>query len=297
MSTDVIINVFGKPWQTLLTIYSLMEFSASYVDKIFLIFEPVEIINDDTSFDFRELVLKNLGVYKDKAVSYVPKFWFRSDIPIEYNKLQDPRYRHSIRYQYGIERSKSSLIFLSHNDCKYTGDIIGKMLENISDYDGIGSIGQCWNCPASWENLCNSENYENYKPNYNELRELYWESIPPEEMVKRPYHSPDFNKTIIDSPWPLPECRINEWATLIKRDVLLDNDIPFGSKWGEITVFDTGVEWFRRACHRGYRFLNFDIYQYVNHTAGRPVMLDKNLYNQKENYAKNELINKYGLKL
>ncbi len=34
---DVVINVYGKPWQTLCTLKSLMFHSGKHIDKIFLI--------------------------------------------------------------------------------------------------------------------------------------------------------------------------------------------------------------------------------------------------------------------
>lgn len=36
---DVIINVYGKPWQTLCTLKSLMKYSGKYIDKIYFIEE------------------------------------------------------------------------------------------------------------------------------------------------------------------------------------------------------------------------------------------------------------------
>ena len=36
---DVILNVSGKPYQTILTIYSLIKFSKNSINKIFIIFE------------------------------------------------------------------------------------------------------------------------------------------------------------------------------------------------------------------------------------------------------------------
>jgi hypothetical protein len=36
---DVIINVYGKPWQTICTLKSLIKHSGNHIDKIYLIEE------------------------------------------------------------------------------------------------------------------------------------------------------------------------------------------------------------------------------------------------------------------
>ncbi|PID26611.1 MAG: hypothetical protein CR982_09180 [Candidatus Cloacimonadota bacterium] len=302
MKTDVLLNVFGKPWQTLLSIFSLLNYSDRYIGKFYISFEPVDVVIDGVE-NYKSIILDRLKrEIRDRVVIYTPKHWFRSDIPYDNNLSKDTRYRHSVRYQYGWERSREDYVFITHNDVEFTGDILGHLHSKIDDSIGVGDIGQCWNCPLSWENVCCSENYFDKRLSHKELREIYWSSIPPKGLVKRPYHSPKFNKTIEDFSWPTPECRINEWSALINlkiaREITQPNGkiVPFGSKWGEVTVFDTGVEWFRGISNLGYRFVHTDIYRYLIHNAGKPVMGNKELYISKERHAKEVLENKFGIK-
>lgn len=289
---DVLINRLGKPYQTALTILSLIKYSGKHINKIYLTTEKVEVVSDDEVILGEKVLFGVMNALKDKLVHFIPKGWFRSDIPIDPKLLSNDDYRHSIRYQYGWEKSNADFVFISHNDCLYLGDIIGYLKDNIGDNIGCGKIGQCWNCPARWEGVCNPESYENYKPTYDELRQLYWSAIPPKNCQKRPYHSPDFNQTIRENPHPLPECRLNEWACLVnlkqakKATYPEGSAVPFGAKYGEITVFDTAVEWFRNVYNQGYRFSYVEFNRYAEHRAGRSAMLNIDLYHQREMEAK-----------
>ena len=51
---DIVINVYGKPWQTLCTLKTLMLHSGKHIDKIFLIRESEQPFNEDINwiFDF-----------------------------------------------------------------------------------------------------------------------------------------------------------------------------------------------------------------------------------------------------
>ena len=44
---DVAINVYGKPWQTLVSLKSLLKVSAKYIDKIYFIEENKQPFNED----------------------------------------------------------------------------------------------------------------------------------------------------------------------------------------------------------------------------------------------------------
>ena len=79
---------------------------------------------------------------------------------------------------------------------------------------------------------------------------------------------------------PCPECRLNEFAAIISREDALQSDVYFG----EYTVMDLGVAWFRDMVNRGYRFTHFDIYQYgihgyfANDTCGYTTQKDAKRY-------------------
>jgi len=49
---DVVINVYGKPWQTLCTLKSLMINSGHHIDKIFLIKESEQPYSEDIDWIF-----------------------------------------------------------------------------------------------------------------------------------------------------------------------------------------------------------------------------------------------------
>ena len=46
---DVVMNIYGKPWQTLCAIKSLMKHSGQWVDKIYLTIEKHHPYDDDPS--------------------------------------------------------------------------------------------------------------------------------------------------------------------------------------------------------------------------------------------------------
>lgn len=66
-------------------------------------------------------------------------------------------------------------------------------------------------------------------------------------------------------PWPLSECRLNEWCFIINLDIArkisspLGEGRPFGAY---IPRHDTGVAWFRDVNHGGFRVAHMDITPY-----------------------------------
>ena len=47
MKIDCIINVYGKPWQTLCTLKSLLKYSGQWIDRIYFIEEREQPYGDD----------------------------------------------------------------------------------------------------------------------------------------------------------------------------------------------------------------------------------------------------------
>ena len=97
---DVCINVYGKPWQTLCTLKSLIKYSGQHIDKIYLIKEREQPYNSDIDFIFK--FLKNLIIY----IPIKHEFWSTL------TNLTDEKERLAIRYQYGIENSDKKYLFL-----------------------------------------------------------------------------------------------------------------------------------------------------------------------------------------
>lgn len=279
---DCIINVCGKSHQTALTLLSLLRYSGDHIDRIFFIEENKKIGS-------HEFIRNKLSA---KIDYFMPEHWLWIN-PVDESRLADDAYRLSIRYQYGWEKSDKDFVFITHNDCVYKGDVVGALLDSIGGNIAIGSIGQCWNCPARWAHKCDPSRYWNYRPSLDELRVLYNTVEPPDaSMKKRPYHLPDFHKNFHENPWPLPECRVNEWCALVDLSTARKFTVPFGKAkpFGAITdggsaILDINAAWFRDISNMGYRCRDFPIYTYVTHGSGHQAMLDKDIYMTKENEA------------
>lgn len=257
---DVIIQVYGKPYQTICTLKSLIKHSGKWIDKIYFLEEFEHPFGDKVKW----VVDKFDNIIHHKYDKKVNIYGIKSkDVPLE-----------NIRHQFGIENSNKKYVFVTHNDVLYTEDIIGNMLENIGDNVGIGEIGQCWNCPAKAKGLCSGETFYDYNPTYEEVIALGLPHI----------------RTRIDNvsklhPKPLPECRLNEWACLIDREACIKEGRPFFGEFDD----DSGTEWFKAMHFKGYKFKDYRkdfIHMYWANTGGHQVEQHKDLYRTSEEVAK-----------
>lgn len=289
---DVCINVFGKPYQTLVTLKSLLNHSSKWIDKIFFIEEA----NQPYDYDFN-IISNNLNY--DGLIRYKPKHWWLSNVPVDMDVLKkDEDYLHSVRYEYGIKTTDKSHILTIHNDLLFTGDVVGFYLNNLDhNYFAVGEVGQCWNCPMNYAKLCNGElledNINNEKYSYGDILNIFKNNKParPQSMI------------LIDKikPFPLPECRVNEWCALLDVNLYDKNVIPNGNMHPYGGTFyskglDTGNVWFREMVNAGYRFKNInpkDVYVHayfgIQNNAGAngwSALFDKNLYDKLEELAK-----------
>jgi hypothetical protein len=264
---DVVINVYGKPWQTLCTLKSLLKYSGNNIDKIFLIKENKQPYGENIDWIYE--YFDNLIVFKPDKY----KFWHHR-VNYLFKKT-----RYMVRYQYGIENSDKKFVFMTHNDVLYTGDIIGDMLREIGDNVGIGEIGQCWNCPAQRKKVCSGETFYEWNPSYVDVINL-----------GLPYIRT--RKKLIDkrNPKPLPECRLNEWACLINRNIVMKECHPNGSSplFGQAKV-DVGDLWFRSLHLKGYKFAyynrNFNHHHWSS-VSGYRTERDRELYDRAEENAR-----------
>jgi hypothetical protein len=232
---DVIINVYGKPWQTLSTLKSLLKHSKQHIDKIFLIKEKQQPNNENVTWIYD--YFDNLIVYEPNTYSFVSS-------SIDYKNEND---RFKVRYQYGFEKSDKKFVFVTHNDVLYTGDIIGDMLNLIGENLSVGQIGQCWNCPAKSNNLCSGEIFNEVDISYDVLYTLSYPHVRTQiSMIDK------------NNPKPLPECRMNEWSCLINREIVMKECKPLGdvSLFGEYGL-DLGTKWFREMYLKGYKFIDY----------------------------------------
>ena len=275
---DVAVNVFAMPFRTSLAVLSLLRQSGQHMGKLWLQFEPMGIEYDPvTPYCIAEYVReKRLA---ECEVSQ-PATW-RNLAACSPEDLADAAQRESVRYQYAFEHSEARLLFLMHNDVFILKDILGAMREAMGDAFAIGQLGQCWNCPASRGELtrellgrepCAPAAYGQFKINHEQLLALY-AGAKARGIFARPYalDAGDFATV----PWPLPECRINEWACLLNLQKTRQFCAPYGTDYppgayracGEHNL-DIGVAWFRAMHARGFQARHFDVSAYMKHWVG-----------------------------
>lgn len=267
MKVDVVINVYGKPWQTLSTLKSLKKWSDEHIDKIYLIKEGRQPYNDNVDWIFEHI---------DNLVVHTASNYSLSKYNCDYS---DDIERLSIRHQYGFEKSDKKFLFITHNDVLYTGDIIGDMLSLIEDSIGIGEFGQCWNCPAKHIGMCSGEKFNEWNPTEEDFYKL------PLPHVRTNINN--VNRTNIK---PLPECRLNEWCCLINREMSNNETYPNGNTplFGFFGL-DSGTEWFKSLYFKNYTFKDYRknyIHGYWANNAGHPTLQNKSLYDDAEKNAK-----------
>jgi hypothetical protein len=212
-----------------------------------------------------------------------------------------------MRYQYGFETTDKKFALIIHNDIEVIRDVVGSMLNEIGKATAIGEIGQCWWCPAGQTGLCSSERYTEFRPAYSQLMFIYNKDM---DYKKRRAYNLGLREEFQKNPWPLPECRVNEWCMLVNIKKARQVTIPFGKSapigalyasgakigetWSDEVNLDTGVQWFRDLNHAGHIFRDFLIEEYILHDRrGNVALGSPELYITNEMKAKEKLIKKY----
>ncbi len=278
-TVDVAVNIFAKPFQTALSLLSLLRHSGEHVGVIWLQFEPYGSRYDTiTPYYIAHYLRERLG---GRCRVFQPEFWLAREA-VDPTRLDDAAYRFSIRYQYAFEHSQSRKLFLMHNDVLVFRDILGAMLREMGDAFAVGLLGQCWNCPAHREELtrevmgraaCGPLSYAEFQPDYAALCRLY-ALARQRGIFVRPYDE-GFADIFARRPWPLPECRINEWACLLDLEKTRPHCAPFGPSLPPgafqqcgATHLDTAVPWFRDMHALGLRARHFELQSYLKHWVG-----------------------------
>ena len=273
---DVAVNIFAKPYQTSLSVLSLLKFSGRHIDRVYLQFEPVGSMYDPVP---SYVIAEHLGA---KAVVYQPEYWLEL-AAADFARLGDPRYRLSVRYQHAFEHTDKKYLFIMHNDVLIKKDIIGAMLKAIDGAFAIGQLGQCWLCPAAdagsvrdaglGEEPCTSATYRSFHTDHDGLCGLY-KAARRRGVFVRPYWE-GWDMHYKETAWPLPECRVNEWGCLVDVEQTRPHVVP----WGTILPFgafeqcgticlDTAVAWFRELNRLGLFARHMDIAPYLTHWVG-----------------------------
>jgi hypothetical protein len=260
---DVAIAFYGKPMQTIIAIQSLMQYSGSYIDKIYLSYERLQPHGDWSGLH------KVIDYFRGTSVRFVVQrpYHFLAPNAADVEKTKhDVKYRHSIMYQYALETTDKPYLFVMHNDMLFHADGIGPMLAAFAeqpDLVGTGPIGQCWSCPASaaWGNQCSSTTMHEYVPTQQEAIDLH-------ETYDTPRKDWDIDILKRGLVHPLPECRLNEYATLINVPLYRQHTLPVGDigcYGGGWLGADLGTVFFHRMFNRGFRFKHFVLEEYARH--------------------------------
>ncbi|MGO8683854.1 MAG: hypothetical protein ACLQUT_04650 [Thermoleophilia bacterium] len=272
MKVDVALNYYGKPYQTMLTIESLLEHSGQHIGTIFLTHEA-EQPRGDTSVG--EAVLSAfVRAHADHLTMFSPEYYLGYRPAGRRRLLMNAAVRLSARYQYALEASDKQYVFVAHNDVLFRADLVGDLVRAIQTgpHAGAGLIGQCWNCPAFSSGLCDGDRHV-------DLHLSYLQAL----LLTLRVRSPRTFPWRIDPrrPVPLPECRLNEFACLLDAVIYRKETVPRGSSL-PFGVMDDGTDigcsWFRSMVHKGFTFANVHIWDYCTHVAGHPDLFDPGTY-------------------
>jgi hypothetical protein len=164
---DAAVCAYGKPYQTAAAVLSLMEHSGHHIDRVY-----IQVEREQPHGDSGSRLVAWLQEYA--VVHYAPPLFLGAE-RLDRARLADPKYRLSIRYQFAWEKTDKRFLFILHNDCLFTKNIVGGMLQRLDDqeYTGVGQIGQCWICPAHAAKVCNGDIHETYKPTYEEAARIF----------------------------------------------------------------------------------------------------------------------------
>lgn len=302
---DVAIHVYGKPYQTLVTLQTLLFYSGALIDKILFVEERDQ--REDYNYSIIEEGLSlSLRKYDVKLIKFIPKQYVGTyDIKnkrqmTEYmDNPQDEALRKSLRYQYGMENSTQKYVLTTHNDMVYKGDIVSKFLDGIKEHFCVGLIGQCWSCPLGKENICG----------HTKLVDMLKNPLPRSEVIdiinkyptSRTHGQMRKGRIRDQNIFPLPECRVNEWVSLINMDYYRKEVFPNGDVMplGYSTV-DTGDVWFRQMVHKGYTFENIAIAPEAIHSYFNPLETGNgrsSIFNEEKYDIEEKAAKKYFIKL
>ncbi len=243
MKVDVAINYYGKPQQTALTIASLLQQSRQHIGLIYLACEAQQPRRDE---DIMALV----SAFPGLCEVFRPSHYFGWRATNVRRLRSDASRRHSVRYQYALEKSDKPYVLVTHNDVVYHADLVRELLSAIATgpHAGAGLVGQCWNCPAFTAGLCSSDRYD-------KLRLTYWQALHLSATTRSPRTYPWRVSPL--HPVPLPECRLNEFACLFDTRLYRAETTPCGSSppLGVVSRGkDLGSMWFRSMMLKGHTF-------------------------------------------
>lgn len=278
---DVAIAFYGKPYQTIVAIKSLLEHSRQHIDKLYISCESRQPHNDWSGI---HKVMKYFRNSDLNIVLHYPHYFLAPDAHDTARAVRDTRYRHSIMFQYALEQTDKQYLCVMHNDMLFHDDMIGAMLnvaaKGSDKLAGIGSIGQCWSCPAAWANRCGPLQFEQYVPTREEAVALHQTQDTPRRDI-------DLQVINAGRVHPLPECRLNEYSALINVPIYRRNTLPTGTigcYGGGWKGADLGTVWFHDMFHRGYTFKHVKLETYAKHAPFEPTGYGSGSYTRADRY-------------
>ncbi|MDR1855719.1 MAG: hypothetical protein LBR22_00950 [Desulfovibrio sp.] len=293
---DATVNIFGRPYQTAISLLSLLKCSGRHIDVLYLQYEP-----KGSQYDLEPpyAIARYLEESKYNIVLHQPKIWIEIDVA-DVSRMGDAEYRQAIRYQYAFEHTDKRLLFILHNDVMFRRDYVGHLMEAIPGFFAAGPLGQCWNCPASREDLvraagipqkaCTPETYLDFRPTPDQLKRLYDAAAETGFPVRR--YRNGLASDYGTNAHPLPECRVNEWCCLVDvgatRGLVMPEGpiLPFGAYAAcDGDDLDLSVVWFRELHRRGLRARHAPCDKFVKHWGGNFRMSRKD-YDRAESDAR-----------
>jgi hypothetical protein len=279
VKVDVAICVYGKPFNTAVTIASLLRHSGQHIGRVFIQQEREQPYGE--TIEYLPRCFPGINITQTIPDIHI------GHKPLEFPELQRIRgeasYRRSVRYQFAWETSEEPFLFICHNDCLFTNDIIGEFLSALTDdFVAVGGIGQCWNCPARYADVCDGDRHETFQPTYEE-------AIAVVTNFPGPRTGPQ--SIVRESPMPFPECRLNEFACMINLRKARPYTAPFGTALPLGTgTMDTGLVWFREMRLLGQRFRNlwgtFQHAPFADKGNGHDALNSREIYDRQEDGAR-----------
>jgi hypothetical protein len=248
---DVAIQSYKKPESLIYALLSLHKTSKNLIDQVW--------INDDQSgenviavYKSKELkkalhpwkinVRENkhrMGWWVSFVKGYRPSYltWPYQILRMTFNYFKNKSIyvdRQDIRYQWAIDSTDKSYIFIMHDDIIFKRDPIKLYLETMLNFKRpaiIGDLGQCWRCVYQQIGCRPDKVLKGYRPH------IQW----PNTQIRKNDHR-----------WA---CRINEWSCLIsvKASKIIEKKykIFFGNFDNK---GDTGAYWFACAVRENLEF-------------------------------------------
>ncbi|QDC96495.1 hypothetical protein FIT77_04170 [Candidatus Methylopumilus universalis] len=248
---DIAVQSYKKPESLVYALLSLHQVSKNQIEQVW--------INDDKSGDdvvnvYKSESLKKalhpwkihvrvnerrMGWWLSFVRGYKPDYLTRpyQALRMMFNFYKNRSFyvgRQDIRYQWAIDSTDKSYIFIMHDDIVFKGDVVGLYLKNMLSKKKpsiVGDLGQCWRCSYQQIGCKPHKILKGYRPHSQ------W----PNTQIKENDHR-----------WA---CRINEWSCMLSVSAAQKIEEKYQIFFGNFdNKGDTSAYWFSCAVRDGYEF-------------------------------------------